>query len=244
MPSMGRAVRGLLIASVVLFLAQLVAEQWFEYPLSYLLGFVPKLLLEGWIWQPFTYAFLHSGVLHMVFNLLVVWSIGSELEESWGSKFFLVYFFVCTLGAAITYGLFTALGISGSTDIPVVGSSGAVYGFLLAYGLLFGDRVLYFFMIFPMRAKYFVLILGAIVLVSTIFYSKDGVAHAAHLGGMVAGFSFLSLYALWRRRMATDHIRRRDDAARAKRVQKAQHLRMVKNEGGQGSEGGDPPVWH
>ena len=97
---MGTAVKGLLIASVGLYLIQLAGERWLNIPVSYLLGFNALQLLKGWFWQPFTYAFLHAGIFHLVFNLLIVWSIGSELEQAWGSRFFLMYFFACTIQSA------------------------------------------------------------------------------------------------------------------------------------------------
>lgn len=243
-PRLTSTVKILLFVSVGVFLGQMAGERWFGLPLTYVLGFVPRLMLNGWVWQPFTYAFLHAGVFHLVFNLLILWSIGSELEQQWGSKFFLLYFFGCTVGAAITYSMFAALGVSGAMEIPVVGCSGAVYGMLLAYGILFGDRVLYFFMIFPMRAKYFVMILGAIVLISTVFYSDNGVAHTAHLGGMIAGLAILLAATVWKRRMRLEGQGQDQRSAkkRQKRVEKASHLRLVK--GPEEEDKKPPKIWH
>jgi membrane associated rhomboid family serine protease len=246
-PQMGRAVKWLLIVSVVTFVIQAGIERWHsELPISYFLGFVPKLLLNGWIWQPFTYAFLHAGVFHLVFYLLVVWSIGSELDHTWGPRRFLVYFFGCTLGAALTYMAFAALGWGGAMDVPVVGSSGAVYGLLLAYGVLFGERTLYFFMIFPMKAKYFVMILGGVLLLSMLSNAEAGVAHAAHLGGLVAGIFLLAGMAAWKRRARGDDGRKaaaREAKERKERLEKASHLKLVKGDPAK-DEGGGPKIWH
>lgn len=243
MPHMGPVVKTLLIACVVIFLLQLTTLKFFHLPLSPFLGFVPTRLLSGWVWQLFTYAFLHGDLLHILFNMLILWSIGSELEHGWGTRFFLIYFFSCSVGAAITYALFTALGV-GSADptIPVVGASGAIYGLLLAYGILFGERILHFFMIFPMKAKYFVAILGGIVLVTTVFYSDGGVAHTAHLGGMVVGLGILVSLAYWRRREREGLIREREALDRQRRVRAATHLRLVKGDDEDGDD--KPPVWH
>ena len=242
LPRMGIAVKCILITCGVMFFLQLSLEQFAGIQLAGTLGFVPALLLKGWIWQPFTYAFLHGGVMHLLFNLLIVWSIGSELENVWGERFFVLYFFACTLGAAVTYALFSALGIGAGPNNPVIGSSGAVYGLLLAYGILFGDRVLYFFMIFPMKARYFVMILGGIVLVSTVFYSDNGVAHTAHLGGMVAGLAIILAVTYWKRRQRSEVADQRDARGRRSRIQKASHLRLVKGE--EPTDGEDPDIWH
>lgn len=245
MPTMGPVVRAILIVTVVAFLTQLLCERFFEFPLTYVLGFVPQLQLQGWIWQPFTYAFLHAGILHMVFNLLVLWSIGSELEQAWGWRFFLGYFFACTVGAAATYAFVAAMGWGGNVASPVVGSSGAVYGLLLAYGMLFGERVLYFFMIFPMRAKYFVMIIGGIVLISTISQGGDGVAHAAHLGGLISGLVVLFSYTFWRKsqRQWAEAKTTRKQQAKAERARNAQHLRLVRG-GDDDDNSADPKIWH
>ena len=236
-PRITPAVKTLVIFSVATFVLQLLLGMAGIH-LSQYLEFVPARLADFWLWQPFTYAFLHGGPLHLLFNLLILWSLGSELEAAWGSKLFTVYFFVCALGAAITYGFFTVFGLGASPEVPVVGSSGAVYGILLAYGILFGDRMLYFFLLFPMKARYFVMILGAIELVSSVSYSQGGVAHTAHLGGMLTGFLFLAGLARWRQRVRTGLVEDRDVELRRKRLQKAKHLKLV---GGGGGRRGSVP---
>jgi membrane associated rhomboid family serine protease len=236
MPPLTPVVKALLIACVALFVLQL-ALGLAGINLVPVLGFVPARLLDGWLWQLVSYSLLHSGMLHLLFNTLILWSIGSELESSWGSKLFAIYFGCCVLGAALAYGLMTAVGI-GSAQVPVVGSSGGVYGLLVAYGILFGDRVLYFFMLFPIQARYFVMILGAMELISSVFYSEQGVAHVAHLGGMFTGFVFLAALAQWRIRVK-DAARSKLLGAeeREKRVKGAKHLRLVDDEE-------TPKHWH
>lgn len=158
--------------------------------------FPGKVLLEGAVWQLFTYMFLHSlNVSHVVFNMLMLWFIGSELEARWGSRFFLVFYFVTGVGAAIIYcagvGAYaSATGNHQGLVIPVVGASGAIFGLLLAYGILFGERIIHFMMIFPMKAKIFVLILGGIEAISLVSSGVAGgdVANLAHLGGLVSGY--------------------------------------------------------
>ncbi len=236
-PPMTPLVKGVLIASVLFFLLQLAGDS-LGFSLVGVLGFVPAKLAEGWIWQVFTYVFLHGGLFHMLFNLLVIWSVGGELENLWGTKVFAAFFVVCAVGAAIVHGIFSLVSIGPGALSPVVGSSGVVYGLLLAYGILFGERMMYFFLLFPMPAKYFVMILGAIELVSSVFYGKDGISHLAHLGGMAFGFFFLISMAAWRRRSRGDHKFAQEERERKKRLKKAGHLRLV------AEEDEDPKHWN
>jgi membrane associated rhomboid family serine protease len=163
--------------------------------------------------------FLHSSsVFHVLFNMLILWFFGSELEMKWGARFFLKYYFVCGIGAAVIYLIGTTIYAFASGDAmplmsPVVGASGAVYGLLLAYGLLFGERIIHFMMLFPMKAKYFVMIIGLVELVTLLDSGLgSGVANLAHLGGIIVGFLFLQYWTQWRpRRRAAkpaDHGRR------------------------------------
>lgn len=169
-----------------------------------------RVITEFWVWQIFTYMFLHStGVFHLLFNMLVVWWFGSELESRWGEKFFLTYYLVCGVGAGIIYLVgnliyYLVTGQAMTMAAPLVGASGATYGLLLAYGILFGERQLYFMMLFPMKARYFVMIIGAVELV-TLLDSGMGssVANLAHLGGLVVGFLFLSFVARLRARRSS-----------------------------------------
>lgn len=234
-PPMTPVVRAILVLSGVIFLGQLIFDTATGGSLASIFGFVPARLAQGWIWQPFTYAFLHAGIFHILFNLLVVWTVGAELEALWGKATFVGFFFVCALGAALFHGIFSLVGIGARADSPVVGSSGVVFGLLLAYGILFGERVMYFFMLFPMKAKYFVLLLGGVEIISSVFYGRDGVSHLAHLGGMVFGFLFLASMAAWRARLKGGA--KWEEKKRAKRLKKAGHLRLVR-----GEEGEDDPI--
>lgn len=243
-PKVTPAIKVLLIVGVVVFLLQLILEQTAGVNLSFIFGFAPASLLKGWIWQPLTYCFLHGGLFHLLFNLLITWSLGSDLESTWGTKYFLKFYFACVLGAAFCYGLISLTGVSGvGPGSPVIGSSGAVYGLLMAYGVLFGDRILYFFMIFPMSARYFVMILGAIEFVSMVFYSGSGVAHTAHLGGMITGFGVLMLTAYMRssgRRNAAKAAQAEERARRDRIRKKGSHLSLVDAE----EDEDNPKIWH
>lgn len=183
------------------FLNQPLVFQWF--------GLVPwQTVTSFWLWQPFTYMFLHSNdIFHILFNMLMLWMLGSELETRWGSRFFLSYYLVCGVGAALIYCL-VAVGyfyfVSANELLltrSVVGASGAIFGLLLAYGILFGDRVIYFMMMFPMKARHFVILLGGIEVVTLLNSGFGGpVAVLAHLGGLISGYLFLVFWSRWQKR--------------------------------------------
>jgi membrane associated rhomboid family serine protease len=198
----------------VLILQNLVlgGEQIFDW-----FALVPyKVVTQFWAWQLFTYMFLHSnGVFHILFNMLSLWWFGSELEQRWGPKFFLTYYLVCGVGAGLIYmlgtlGYYLVTDRVGAMAAPLVGASGATYGLLLAYGILFGERMIFFMMLFPMKAKYFTLIIGLVELV-TLLDSGIGsqVANLAHLGGIAVGFLFLNVVARWRARSRSGATSRR-----------------------------------
>ena len=140
-----------------------------------------------YLWQLVTYIFLHdpSSLFHILFNMLGLWMFGSELERVWGTRQFTKFFFICGIGAA----LFTVL-LTPNSVIPVIGASGAIYGVLLAFGLLFPNRII-IFIIFPIPARWFVAILGGLAFFSSLSATGGGIAHVAHLGGMLCGFLYL-----------------------------------------------------
>ena len=154
------------------------------------------------LWQLVTYIFLHAGVFHILFNMLGLWMFGSELERTWGSRQFVKYFFICGVGA----GLLMVL-LSPSSPVRTIGASGAIYGTLLAYGILFPNRIIYF-VIFPIPAKWFVVMMGGLAFLSSLSASGGGVAHVAHLGGMVIGLIYLKGGSLFKFRHHYDRWQR------------------------------------
>ncbi len=146
------------------------------------------------VWQPISYMFLHAGIFHILFNMLALWMFGVELERMWGSRAFVQYYFICGIGAALTTVLLSFLPGSFGGQLYyslTIGASGAVYGVLLAYALYFPSRPIYMYFVFPIPAKYFVAIIGAISLLSSMSGPGGGVAHTTHLGGLVAGYLYL-----------------------------------------------------
>jgi membrane associated rhomboid family serine protease len=140
-------------------------------------------------WQPLTYAFLHGGFNHLFFNMFAVWMFGSPLEDAWGSKRFATFYMVCILGAAAAQ--IMVQQVTGGI-YPTIGASGGVFGLLLAYGVMWpNNRVFLIFFPVPVKAKWFVLIYGLAELLFGLTGTMPGVAHFAHLGGMVFGAGLL-----------------------------------------------------
>ena len=184
------AVKSLIWDNVAMFVVTVFLPE-----LNVYLGLVPAAVVGRLaIWQPFTYMFLHAGALHLIFNMLALWMFGVELERMWGTRFFLRYYVVTGVGAAATT-LLLSLAPWGIGDLMyrslTIGASGAIYGLLLAYGLYFPDRPIYLYLLFPVPAKWFVLIMGGMAFLSSIQNAGGGVAHAAHLGGLVVGYIYL-----------------------------------------------------
>ena len=154
-----------------------------------LFALTPADVVRGMVWQPVTYLFLHEGFFHVLFNMLFLWFFGRDLEEIWGTQKFLKFYFFCGVGA----GLFVVLAnfLFGNPNIPTVGASGAIYGVMLVAAVLWPDRIIIFY-IFPIKLKYFVMIMAAIA----FFGLRDlnsGVSDVAHLSGMGFGYMFLKM---------------------------------------------------
>ncbi len=182
-------VKWLLISNIAVFVVNFFAMLILERDPFRELGLLPAEVLRlGYIWQPFTYMFLHRDFFHILFNMLTLWMFGVTLENDWGTRRFLQYYFLCGVGAAVSV---IALSIpAGETMFRTIGASGAIYGVLLAFGVLYPDTRILFSFLFPIKAKYFVMILGVIAFMSS-FVPGSGVSHVAHLGGMLFGYIFL-----------------------------------------------------
>jgi membrane associated rhomboid family serine protease len=146
------------------------------------------------LWRPVTYMFLHGGIFHILFNMLALWMFGVELERMWGSRYFAKFYFVAGVGAALTTLLLALTPLPFASQLYyslTIGASGAVYGILLAYAMYFPHRPIYLYFVFAIPAKYFVLIIGAIALLSSIGEAGSGLAHTTHLGGLVVAYLYL-----------------------------------------------------
>ncbi len=175
-------VKNLLLVNITIFILQILAPGIIHV---YYFGLVPALVIKKlFVWQLVTYMFLHGGFGHIFFNMFALWMFGVELERSWGTREFLKYYFLTGIAAGISTALF-----NWGSPIPTIGASGAIYGILAAYALFFPDRYVYLYLLFPIKMKYLAIILGLFEFLSA--YSHDGIAHVAHLGGMVIGFFYL-----------------------------------------------------
>ncbi|MEJ2142206.1 MAG: rhomboid family intramembrane serine protease [Gammaproteobacteria bacterium] len=144
------------------------------------------------LWQLVSYSFLHGGVFHLLINMYVLWLFGSRIEQAWGSRAFVIYYFVCVIGAGLVQLFVASLTMSDGAIYPTLGASGGVFGLLLAFALTFPNERL--MLIFPpviLKAKWLVLIYAGIELFAGVTGTMAGIAHFAHLGGMVFGFLLL-----------------------------------------------------
>jgi membrane associated rhomboid family serine protease len=145
-----------------------------------------------WVWQLATYMFLHGGIFHILFNMLALWMFGTDLERRWGTRYFLKFYFVTGIGAGALTVLVSLLPFEFAQHLQgaiIIGASGAVYGLLLAYAMYFPERTIILY-VFPLPAKIFVAIAGAIALFSSLS-DAGGLANATHLGGLLIGYLLL-----------------------------------------------------
>jgi membrane associated rhomboid family serine protease len=194
-----RAIKTICIICVSVFFLQEISQLIFglrgwNWWLVWL-GLVPSEVKHGFIWQPFTYIFLHGGILHILFNLLYLAMFGADLEHTWGARKFYTYFFICGVGAGVIEIIVKLLidpSGRGTSTIPTIGASGAIYGVLLAVAVIMPHRQVW---VFPLPVtvsmRVFVIVMGAIEFFSTIGASGDGVSHVCHLGGMLVGYIYL-----------------------------------------------------
>jgi len=193
-------IKNLMIIMGAVFLLQMFVSGWIDL----YFGLVPILVWKKYfLWQLLTYMFLHGGFSHILFNLLALWMFGGELESYWGSKRFLFYFLFCGIGAGICTVVFTPYQF-----IPVIGASGAIYGMLLAFGWLFPNRLIYIYFLFPIPAKYFVIIFGLIELFASMEGTRGGVAHLTHLGGLIFGLFYMA-YPTIRQKLRREYYKRK-----------------------------------
>lgn len=179
-------VKFLLIAFPAFFAAQQIVPGWLEQNL----GLVPSQVIGGLrLWQPLTYAFLHGSFMHLLFNLFALWMFGKELEAAWGTKEFLKFFFLCSLGGAVFN-----IACDPFSTMPVIGSSGGIYGLLAAFAIVFPESLIYLYGIIPLKSRHFVLLIGVIEFLASFHGSHSLVARFAHLGGMLTGLLYLKSY--------------------------------------------------
>jgi membrane associated rhomboid family serine protease len=230
-------VKNLIISNSVVFLAM-----WLLTPVEQILmkwfALVPTdVVTRFYLWEPVTYLFLHGGFMHILFNMLALWFFGKDLEDIWGTRRFLQFYFFCGVGAGLVAVL--ANYLFGNPNGATIGASGAIYGILLVCAVMWPDRIIIFY-IFPIKLKYFVMILGAIA----FFGLRDlnsGVSEVAHLSGMGFGYVFLRSSFLKR-----TTIRKFDPVTPVRDSYKAWKLARAKRKFQvylKKQQGGDPDRW-
>jgi membrane associated rhomboid family serine protease len=181
MPPLPPITQALILLNVAVYCLESFVGAWFMqwfalWPMSG--GFLP--------WQPVSYAFLHGSLMHLLFNMLGLWMFGAELERLWGPRRFIQFYGASVLAAAASQLLVAALL---GSPYPTVGASGGLFGLLLAFGMLFPHRTIVLLIPpIPMKARTYVIVFGVLELVLGLYSPTGGVAHFAHLGGMVGGW--------------------------------------------------------
>ena len=209
-------VKNLLIINAIMFLADVVLAR-FGIDLNSIFGLHFFMASDFRPWQLLTYMFMHGNFSHLFFNMFALWMFGNTLENIWGAKRFLIYYLLCGLGAgflqegvqyiqyATTLSNYQNVNMGGAI-IPMsqylnlmttVGASGAIYGLLLAFGMMFPNAMIYLYFFVPIKAKWFVIGYALIELLTGVFSSGDQVAHFAHLGGMLVG---LIIILIWKKK--------------------------------------------
>ncbi|MBR4391826.1 MAG: rhomboid family intramembrane serine protease [Bacteroidales bacterium] len=207
-------VKNLLIINGIMFLAGVVLTR-FGIDLNGVLGLHFFMASDFHVHQLFTYMFMHGNFSHLFFNMFALWMFGNTLENIWGPKRFLLYYILCGLGAGLfqegvqyieyvtKLSAYQTVNMGGGMIIPMseylnymttVGASGAIYGLLLAFGMMFPNSLIYLYFVMPIKAKWFVIGYAVIELLTGIFSSGDHVAHFAHLGGMLVGLVILLIW--------------------------------------------------
>ena len=197
-PAVPPLTQTLIVVNVTVFLAQMLLGDWIVsvfalWPLQLGSGYE----VRGWgnfqPWQILTYGFLHGGLAHLLFNMFALYMFGGEIERAWGERRYLTYYLVCIVGAAIAQLVVT--GLQSGPPYPTLGASGGVFGLLLAFGMMYPRRmIMLIFPPIPMPAWLFVTLYGGIELYLGVTGTQQGVAHFAHLGGMVAGYFMIQTW--------------------------------------------------
>ncbi|MBA3913339.1 MAG: rhomboid family intramembrane serine protease [Acidobacteriales bacterium] len=199
LPPFTRAVKWLVLINagvyLLITLLQSLAPNIGDFLFDFL-ALMPAMVTHGFLWQLVTYSFLHSGLFHLLFNMLALWMFGAQLETDWGHRKFFEFYGFCVIGAALTTIAVSYTGLGGVTARTMtVGASGGIYGILMAFGMLYGDQEIMLFPIpFSIRAKYFVGAMGFIALVGALGAGGgrgSAIAYFAHLGGLLFGFLYL-----------------------------------------------------
>lgn len=192
------AVRVIFLVNVLLTIAYAILTPLFGRPVAYLftmLAQIPDLAIYHFrVWQFVTYMFLHVDPMHLLGNMLALWFFAPRLEYAWGTRKFLLFYFVTGIGAGLLHAV--AAISSGYGGVPMLGASGAVYGIILAYALRWPDDIVYLYFALPIKIKYFAILIGIIAFLGSVNGGAGGgIAHITHLGGFLVAYLFLLIEA-------------------------------------------------
>ena len=186
----------IILFTVIVYIFQWLQPQYFSFDvITAYFGLIPGFVAEkGFIWQLGSYMFLHGNPMHLLMNMYGLYIFGVMVEEVWGPKKFLAYYLFCGVGAGVTIFLIGLIGKGPAYYGPTIGASGAVFGLLLAFGMLFPNAELLLFFIVPVRAKYLVIIFGGLELFFELSGGMSNVSHVGHLGGIVFGLIYFVIF--------------------------------------------------
>lgn len=246
-PPLTKVTKVLIITCVVAYFVDFILSnigfQIAGLNLNEILGLVPEFVKDrGWVWQFVTYIFMHGHPLHLLLNMLILWYFGAEIELKLGTAAFARYFLICGVGAGV-FNFVVNLMFSDPSRLshPIIGASGAIFGVLAAYGIFYGNRYFLVFFLFPMKAKYFVLVMAGMELIMGVEGNpRDNVAHFAHIGGMLIG-ALYTYFAYVYSRGGKSGSRRDAERERLKK-----QFTLIVNQDGQSEENNkdDGPYWN
>ncbi|MFH0793829.1 MAG: rhomboid family intramembrane serine protease [bacterium] len=201
------AVKWVLYINVGVFLAFHIPLLIFKLQTPFIVLFseIPACLIGRYfIWQTVTYMFIHVDPWHLLFNLLGLWFFAPRLESRWGTRIFWRFFFFTGIGAGLFYAILAVFSGRAESIAPMIGMSGAIFGILVAFAYYYPDDIIFIWGVFPMKAKYVVLLFGFLEFTASLGASVgDHIAHNAHLGGLLFGFIFVkyfNFFANWPRK--------------------------------------------
>lgn len=202
LPPFTPVVKGLIIANVVVQFLQFLAGPEATFKIQELMALDPQRVLgDFWLWQLVTYQFLHhpADIWHLLFNMLMLWMFGGDLAQRWGTQGFLRFYLICGTGAGVVTVIANAvMGVQTAT----IGASGAIFGIMTAFAMVYPNRIIYFMLLFPLPAKVFV---GIFILLQLYFigaFQRNGIAYFAHLGGALVAYLYLKRWIDPRRLIA------------------------------------------
>jgi membrane associated rhomboid family serine protease len=226
-----RTVKTLIVINAAVWILQILARAAGTNLLEAFFGLIPwRVNHEFMIWQFVSYMFLHdtsgmNGFFHIFINMFTLYMFGNDLERAWGAKRFLYYYFIVGIGAGLCSYL-----VAPNALTVTIGASGAIYGLLLAYGMLYPNRLVYLYMLFPIKVKWLVIFMGILAFLSSITGSEPGVANIAHLGGILVGLVFLKGGAWFRRLPRSGKSARNEELERQFEAYYAEMRRKIEKE--------------